>query len=389
MKKIVAIIFAATLFLLGSMVWAADIGITMTITPSAIAPGNDGFISLTITNSGTSSVDARIDSLTVNSPIVLDPYSSDLGKIDKASSTSSLIKFRVPPSTASGFYAASMKINICEGSICTSYTKDAIITVQSPSYIAIESLTPTTFQSGEKQTMKLTITNGGGTTVNNVRISWTDASNRIFPYGTGNTIFIPSIGEHLKQTAETDIVVSPGATQGVYPLTFTIMYDDQTGAQQTATYVVGIKVEGRYNFVVSTDEQSALVPGKTGDFTVKIANGGSQDAQYMIASIEKDGIIKDVNPELAYIGIIESDDFDTQNFIVEIGQVSPGIYPINVNLEYQDVYGQSYNGTYAIKIRVISASEAENSQDNYTWLLVIVVIAAVAYLWFRRRKKKK
>ena len=399
MKKIIALVFAVSLFAIGNIAWAADINVVMTITPAAIAPGNDGFININIENSGSSSVSARIDSLTINSPISLGYYSSDLGQIDKASSTSSLIKFTVPPSTASGFYSASMKIDICEGSICTTYTKDAIITVQSPSYIAIDSITPDTLQASAKETMKITISNGGSTTINNVRISWTDASDTIFPYGTGNTLSISAIGGHQKQVAETNIVVSPDAKQGVYPLTFTITYDDQTGTQQTTTYKVGIVVGGPTDFELNVQDSS------TSSTTLAIVNTGTNDAYSMIVKIPEQRGFRSVGTSSSVIGTLNAGDYTLVSF-----QITPAFSRNNtgtaenltVEISYTDSLGIRQTVQKEVRINPAGASGTAGSsttfQGNrssplgsgliYIAVGIIGIVAIVLFFKLRKRKKK-
>jgi hypothetical protein len=362
--------------------------------PQPVSPGNEVYMQITITNSGLSSVDSiKIKNLDVDPNIVqvTQLYDYDLGGIAPSKSVSMLVKFRVPAQTPSGFYPVTFSIEACRADICDSYIATGLITVQSPSMLEIASISPTSLVPGEINTLDFKVSNLGDSDVSNVQFSWTDSSGKILPIGADNKKFIQSITRRSDQTIETGVIVSPDAQPGVYPITISVDYIDQIGTQQHLVSTAGLRIVGNYDFVVSLETQDVVATGMSGTAEVKISNAGTQDAQFLTVKVLNSDPLQQIIPTVIYVGNLKSNDYDTEKFQFHATNAAPGVYPLKIELVYKDPYGQSYDETQTVNVRIYSKSEVQTASNLPTILLVVIVLVIILVVWntIRRRRKKK
>jgi len=374
---------------------ATSLQIQSTAVPQVVSPGNEVYVQVTITNTGLISVDTvRIKGLNVDPNIVqvTPTYLSNLGSLGPSKTTSTLIKFRVPQTTSSGFYPVTFSIEACQSStICDDYTTSALITVQAPSALEIKSVSPDSLIQGDNGTLSFVLSNVGDTKIDSILMSWSDSTGKILPLGSDNRKFIQSIGKNSDYVLTSDVIVSPDAQSGVYPISITFDYTDQTGTPQHIESTVGLRVIGSYSFVVSLDTQDVVASGTTGSAEIKIANAGTQDAQFLTVGMLPSDPLQQITPSVIYVGTLKSNDYDTEKIQFSIASNTvPGAYPMNVEMTYKDPYGQSYHETHAVNILVSPKSAVQAPSSLPAILLVVaIVIVVLVYLQFRRTRKKK
>ncbi len=373
------------LLLLACTANALTVTVQSSVTPSTIVPGNSGYLEYIITNAGTNPVSVNLLSLQLDSPMIADSYSKSLGSVAGSSSGSAIIKFTAPSGTASGFYSAKATIRVCDTS-CEDYIQYSIIKVQSPSTIEITA-EPDSLKPGQNQTVTFTLRNKGEA-VNSIVFTWADASGNILPLGSDNRKLITSIGSNSAYLVPIKMVVSPDANQGIYPLSISLSYSDQTGREQNISSTLGIRVAGDFKFIVSIESQSLVAPGMPGTAEIKIANAGTQEAQFLTISLLESSPLGSIKPAVIYVGNLESDDYDTETVSYVVGSTSPGDYPLNMEISYKDIYGNSYSDIYSAGITVSSSDYVAAQTRDYSFIFYIA-IAVIAYLLYRKFRKKK
>ncbi len=168
----------------------AQLQITSQTTPATITPGSDGYVQITIANSGTAaSNDIQISSITVDNPVIVGSYTTDIGNVGSGKSISMLAKFSIPKDTKPGFYVMYIQVKECSESQCKDYSQSAIITVQTTPTLDI-SIAPTEFKSGEISNLTFEIKNKGGT-ITDFALTW--SSDNILPLGNDNRLFVSSV----------------------------------------------------------------------------------------------------------------------------------------------------------------------------------------------------
>ena len=184
-----SLIFILT-FLIAGMFFATaitadpQIQVSSVVNPTPVAPGTDGYVQLTFSNTGTSAVNnIQITGSSTDPSIRLSATSVvNLGSLGNGQSTTSLFKFSVLSSASSGLYTISFNVNYCS-STCVSVNPTAVITVQSPSALQVSSIQPDTVAAGQTATMNFNLVNQGNDPINNIVMTWQLPSNENTPAG--------------------------------------------------------------------------------------------------------------------------------------------------------------------------------------------------------------
>jgi hypothetical protein len=290
------------------------------------------------------------------------------------------VPFSISSSAPSGYYTAEFKIEACYGSSCTTYTQVALVNVQSPSSLQIASVEPNRLDIGSSMDLNFTLFNSGDTPLGNVVLTWS-AGDTVLPQGTSNRIFITSIPAKGNVKMPVPVLVNPSAEPGTYTFTITAEYTDASGTKQSTNSTVGFTVAGAYDWIVTLDSQSGVSPGGVGMVSIKLSNAGNQEALYM--SINASSQTFKVTPPIIYVGSIEADDWDTQDFSLSTN-AAPGTYPLTVGLNWKDAFGQSYSELHTVDVQVA----APQTTAGWWQALIVVVVIVGGVAWFIKRRAK-
>ncbi|HLD49337.1 MAG TPA: hypothetical protein VJB11_03150 [archaeon] len=345
--------------------------------PASIVPGSAGYIELKLANIGSTGIE-RIELSSANFATEIKQktpvYLEDLGSLDAGKTLSIIKEFSVASNAAPGFYTATFNIRACQSNLCKSYVHYGVITVQSPANIELSSVEPTELKPGENETIFFTLNNFADNALSNVAISWEDPSRTILPYGMDNRKTVSEIKAKSQAKIPMAVIVIPDAKSNIYPLAVKISYTDNVGSQHTSNSTVGISIKGDMSFIVTLESSNEK------EISVKIANSGTQDAQFLTVKASADFPL---NPQTVYVGELKSDDYDTEKFFVSPGE---GKNEIKLLLEYKDVYGKTYSEEKMIEFLV---QKAVSNQPSYTYAIVIVFALILAYIFYKKRKKPK
>lgn len=373
----------------------SSLQVTSTITPSTIAPGNDGYVQITITNVGTAYAErVEIKLISLDSPLIPKTqfvFYPSLGGLEVGKSITTTFKFSVPASATSGFYTAKFSLSACDGSVCKETIHYTIITVQAPSSLEITSVSPSSFKIGENATLNFTLANIGDISINNVIVSWKNPA--ILPLGSSDRIFIQSINARQTLQVPVQVVVKPDVTSGIYSFSITIEYTNQVGAKQTVNSTVGIAIKGEYAFIIVLDSQDIVAPGTQGSVNIKIINTGNQEAQFLVLRVLSSEPLIQITPSETYIGNLESDDYETERFTFKVSKTSsPGTYPLKLEINYKDLYGKFYVEEYSVNVEVSSVSELPKEPMfspiiTAGALIILIILAYFGYKKFVKIKK--
>lgn len=348
-------------------------------TPAVVSPGNDGYIEVTIYNSGLDTADSLTLRLAnIDSPIVpLTPsYLDNLGSVEGSSSESAIFRFNVPSDTSSGFYTAQFLIRYCDGSVCRDHVEYSLITVQSPTRLEVKSVTPENLEIGKNNEVGLLIKNTGDSALNNIFVSWESSNEHILPFASDNEYYLPSLAGGVSTEIPFNIFVDRDTEAGVYPVTIEINYNDASGTDVSLDTSVGLKIAGDIDFIISQDEPDELFYGVPGIATFTIANIGSASAEFL--SVIAEG---PYGTDTVYIGSVDSDDEESVDIRQDLSGAS-GPYDITLTINYKDTFGEEQSVEETVRV---GASAASGGFTNT--IIIVVVLFGVYWFWWRKRKK--
>jgi hypothetical protein len=311
MKKIYFVItlVLSCLLLLNIMgipkVSAAGLQATFTTNPTIVAPGTNGFIQVNLKSIGValSSIEITATSWDTAAVIAQGNWDINVGSLDSGESYSVIFEFKVPSTASPGLYQVLFEIT--GGS---PIRQTAFIQVQDPNILDIATVTPTEVSIGEATTLHFNITNNGGVDIQNILFTWKDSNDLILPAGADNRIMIPVIG--AKNFTEIPVVVmaSSGIAPGIYPLTITMQYYDQTGVKQNVTSTVGLQISGKTTFDV------VLQSSTSSTTTFAVVNTGANTASSVVVSIPRQLNYYTSGTSSSSIGNLDAGDYTLASF---------------------------------------------------------------------------
>ena len=385
MRKMFFVMF---ILVLASIGLAAEKAVTVssTVNPSTVSPGGSGYIQMTIQNSGTLFMD-KVRVYVLSSSLSMESTFIDLGTLDTLKTTDAVFKFSVPGSAKPDFYNVEFKIEYCYSNDCEESIHYTVVNVREANALGLVSVIPDSLKIGGNETVVFTLKNNGGA-INNLVLTWSEASNMILPLGSDNRKFVSSIGAGKTADIMVNILANPAASIGVYPVSINIAYDDPTGTRQSVNSTVGLKVIGDFDFIDILDSQGVIAPGITGYADIKVINRGDQEAKFLTLSVSSEAFYAD--PLYVYIGNLKQDDYSTEKIWLTAKNVAPGTYPISVDLSYKDAYGNSYQDSQPLNIRIYTLEQyaASQPQPSYDWLFFLIFIVAV-YIFYKKYWKKR
>lgn len=415
MKKLIILTLLTTLMLVHSASAATGgeplVQATLFVYPATIAPGNDGYIQLTLKNSGTATANRiSISSTTTDAPIKYS-WTAELGSLNAGDSTTMIFKFSVLDTASPGLYSINFNIDYCQDYICKTIYPTAIINVQSPSALELISIKPSSLRPGERTNVTFTIANKGGS-VNNVIFTWTSTGNTILPLGSDNRVVVPTISANSYYDIPAEVSVSPSATPGVYPLSIFIQYLDKSGVNQTITSIAGVEISGQTDFDVTMQDSTAT------SITLAVTNIGSTTAYSTIVSIPPQDNFMITGPSATVVGNLNAGDYALATFqITSIGNITR--VPVGgnrtltrnisigrnivVEISYTDMLGtrraiqkevrlaEVGTGEGTTRTRTVQGSPLQILSGNgftYVVIGIVGIIAIIVFLKFYKRKKK-
>jgi hypothetical protein len=387
---------------------------TFSTNPTTIAPGNDGYIQLTLKNSGTAAANRIKISRASWDPSITPSgtWVNELGALGVGDSTTALYKFSVSSTASSGLYTVNFNIDYCQDSSCRTINPNAIINVQSPSTLELTSISPSSLRPGERTNMTFTIANKGSSSINNIVFTWTSSSNLILPLGSDNRVIIPVISVNSYYDIQTQVSVSPSAISGVYPLSISIQYSDKSGANQTISSTAGIEIGGETDFDVSVQDSTAS------STTLAITNIGASTAYSVIVSIPQQENFRVTGTSTNVMGNLNAGDYTLTSFqITQVSgfQITPTRNATNIStsqqrnliveISYTDTlgvrrtvqkevsqneFGSITNTTFGEGMRTRTAQGGQSQIFGGNGLLyigigIVGIIAIVAFLKFRKK----
>lgn len=380
---------------------------TFSTNPTIIAPGSDGYIQLTLENTGTATASRiKISSAFWDLPVTPSgKWLVELGALGAGDSTTALFKFSVPSTASSGLYTANFDIYYCHDTSCGTINPNAIITVQVPTALELLSVKPSSLNTGENATLVFKLANTGKNSINNIMFTWQASSDLILPLGSDNKIIVPIINGGQSIEIPADVVVSPSITPNLYSLTIKMEYYDQTGVKQNTTSTAGILIGGVSDFDVSVQDSTAT------STTLAIANVGANTAYSVIVSIPQQENFRVTGTSANVMGNLDAGDYTLASFQItataatRTSNISAGSEKnLVVKISYTDTLGVRRTVQKEVSLGIAGTIEggiaARSTQGNqlqvpggngllYIGIGIVGIVGIVMFLKIRKRIKRK
>ena len=246
-----------------------------------------------------------------------------------------------------------------------------------PQIQVTSSVTPATISPGSDGYIQLTFTNTGTSSADTLKITGFSAD----PYITVSQVGVANIGALASGKSTTTLVkfsVSSSAPSGLYTIHFSIDYCSAGCNQVDSTTVVTVQAPS--SLQVASIQPDTLSAGETSTLNFNLVNNGADPINNIIFTWHMP------NNEILPLGVSNT------QYITSLGStssiripvnvsvassVSPGVYPLSIQLSYFDKSGSRQNVTLTIGIKIGGATDFDVGFQQYSAGTVSLSIANI------------
>jgi hypothetical protein len=316
----------------------------------------------------------------------------NIGQIVGADEYATIIDYvlKVDAKAVEGTAALKLRYKFDGSSSWVTKEFDISIRTHDAMLLAEEIRTPANVAPGATANVQVVMRNYADSPLKNIKAKL-DLSSSELPFG-----FIDSIGEKsLYQIASGDsatinfeIKAQSDADSKLYRIPLAINYMDSLGNSYNKSGYVSLTVGDAPDLSLFLTE-GTLYEKTPGKITLQIVNKGLANVKFVTVKLNPSGEYDLVSPDEVYLGVIDSDDFETVDFT---------IYPkseqakLSLTLDFSDSNNNKFTKEYSKTLKVYSSSEAKRlglkSASSTGIILFVIVILAGVFIYRRYRKKK-
>jgi|WetSurMetagenome_2_1015567.scaffolds.fasta_scaffold208895_2 hypothetical protein len=257
-----------------------------------------------------------------------------------------------------------------------------ILALSITSAMSVKSVDANNFQPGSQQEITLKVKNTIGTDVEEVSLTL-DLSN--LPFSLSESEDNPDeISDDDTENFDFTLKASGSAKAGDYQIPYTLNYDgNQT---KKGTFTLTIEAEPELVYSVSTDTP---VVGSKAKMTLNLINKGLGDAKFVSITLIPDGYTL-LSNENVYVGTIDSDDTQKENFEVIFTKPNP---TLTAKIEYREFDNNLITKTITLPLTVYSQEQALKigiiHPNNTGIYILLTAVGIIGWIIIRRIRKKK
>jgi hypothetical protein len=239
--------------------------------------------------------------------------------------------------------------------------------------------------AGAKRTFRVTVINNGGGVARESIVSL-NATHPITVLKSSST----SLGDMKPRESKTisyDVFVDSKAEPKAYIIPLRVSYLDRSGNLRVVEEKLGVRVMGAPVIDVSLDSVEELVAGKSATATLRVVNKGFMDAKFLSIDVEDTDQYSVVSGKSTYIGNLGSDDFETEDIKIRIGDDVSGEISFKGRITYtQENNNQRTEEDFEFSMNVLSRGDYDllnpsaNASEQILGLLLLIPALIAGYL---------
>ncbi|MBD3249863.1 hypothetical protein GF336_07490 [Candidatus Woesearchaeota archaeon] len=267
-------------------------------------------------------------------------------------------------------------------------TRDLVLSVDS---IRSE---PELVSPGQDFELNLNIKNNADSLIRDITVAL-DVSDDDMPFAPSTSISekqVYQINSNSEKILSFDMVALPDAEGGIYKVPIDISYTDETGTSYSKSDIISLKIASSPDLLVNIDNSEITNDKKSGEIAIRIVNKGLTNIKLLTAKIQGDDKFEVLSQEEAYVGNVDSDDYETAEFEIRVKSYDP-LINLPLELSYMDSTNKEHEQKVDLELKTHSSSLAVSIiSEIIKGVLIIAVIVGgglFLYRWYKKRKKKK
>ena len=312
----------------------------------------------------------------------------DIGTI--SATENKVVKFTlfIDPNAPNG--DRNVKFLYKHGTVDTWAQLEAPITIQTQNAgLIIDSyeIEPSPVIPGQIFNVTLKFRNAGKIAVKNLDVSFDLPEGTFSTIGTGAKKRVDYISAEETETVGFQMASDTSTAVKVYNVPVTLSYQDERNKQYTDTAKISIVVNAKPEISMSVDSTKFSSKTSPGTVSVKIVNKGVVNMKYVsVKLVETPDYEVLSSSNEAYVGNLDSDDFETVDFTIKPNVAEPRL---QLQMEFKDPYNMAYQESYNLPLRIITAADLGNGGLPWGWIILFVAVVGGIIYWRVRKKKKR
>jgi len=265
-------------------------------------------------------------------------------------------------------------------------TQDAILEVDS--IISAEGITP-----GISSLLKIRIKNMADSLLKDIKVKLDLGSVPLVPIGSTNEKTLYQLGSKESYDIEFKLMAEPDAESKLYKVPLKLEYFDELGKSYVKNQTIGLTIGSKPDLSVTLDESEIFEAAKPGEIVVKVVNKGVTGIKFMNVKLMPSGNYKILSSDEAYLGNIDSDDFETADFRLFVESTDKKQVLLPIILEYKDTNNNDYKDSIELALNLYTAAEAKKlglkNENGFVGILIVIIIVAIGLWYYRKQRKNK
>jgi len=204
------------------------------------------------------------------------------------------------------------------------------------------------------------------------------------PVGESNLKTIYQLQPGEEKTIEFKLMADPDAEAKPYKIPLTISYYDLTGMQYNKSNIIGIIVGSKPELSVDIDTNE-LKKGSNSKISIRFVNKGLTNIKFLTSTIKESNDYDIVSSKEIYVGKIDSDDYQTADYTLNVKKTKNGKVKLPLTIEYMDANNQKYTEQKDIEAIV----SGNGSHISFGMVIFVVICVVIGYFVYRRWEKKQ
>ena len=366
--------------------------------PDSVEPGEIVTLKFQIQNNGTATTDDVLVELLPSYPLSI--YDSkniiNIGKLRAGLSGSDalIVEFKLKVDENAVEKEELVDVRVTYGTFVRTYedfpvdiqTRDVELVVRG---IRTE---PELVSPGEDFKLKLTLSNNADSLLRNVNVKLNlSATVPFVPTQSTAEEYVYQINSNTQRAVTFEVTALPDADGGLYKIPLKITYVDEQGKSFEKEDFIGLKITSKPDLLLTVDQTTINAENRQGTVTLKIVNRGLTDLKLVSAILKSSDDYEIVSSPEIYVGNIDSDDFETVDFVVGLRSYDSSI-ELPVTLTYRDVTNKMFTQTVSVQFRTGSSGLVLTIIFGLVkFVMTIAVIGGIGYggYWLYKRRKRR
>lgn len=387
--------------------------------PDPAGPGETLELRWKIENNGSTKAEDVIFEIQPEFPFSLEPTASarkNIGSLNARQSDDNAVtlyyRLQVAPDALPGDEEISLRYSYDGGSTWMTVDPFDVRIASHTTTLSVESITvtPERLKPGERAIIVMTLKNNADEVLKDIKvklnfISIVEGGTTLqytelpfAPVGSSNEMAVAQISPGKTADVTFAIVVSGDANSEVYKVPLLITYLDKAENEYSTdetTNFLGLVVDSEPEYKLALKDTEVYTASSTGDVVLSLSNVGSSEIKYLSMEL-LDGEHYDViSPPMTYVGNLESDDFETAEYTLNVDRKAKAVVPLAIRLTYKDSYNKAFEKTETVSLPLYTKSRAKSlglvagGSSKFTTLIILAVLGGAGYWFFKLRKRKK